>query len=884
MSRFFRHAGSASESSSASSDDEDVTAVRTTLPQRGAIYLSDEEEDVKRVVKSQKDKRYDELVEMTRAIRNSRKINDVAKVTQGFDNLCRAFHNFKTKGKSVIQEDTSNPRIFIKALAELEDFVQEMWESRKKLSKNNAKALPPLKQRLRKYNKDFEEDIAAYRKNPESEPSGSESEQDAAKKEQSEQDEESDEPAKPTDEPAAKQLQKVKRESDSESDSEKWLSSSDSETEEETEGRVLQTLTHTFFLKNQSERTTSKKRERKVHVAGVKDEEDEDDKSWKIVPPADSKKDKALFAKDAEITHAVVIEKMNELVSERGRRGTDRLLLSEQLQLVRQRADQEQLGPALSIKLLIHSIICIFDYNVKVQASMETETWQLCLGKVEELLKVLISNQDIQLNDNIPEESENIAELDEPLLVKASYVVLLERLDDEFVRILQNTDAHSTDYIDRLTDEPHVVRILEDGKSYIETKGTTEEMCRIYLRVIEHLYYKVDKLSLHSDDRVDVDASTTVVQSSDSADCHRVMMDSLCRFIYSKDTTDRIRTRALLCNVYHLALHGHWYDARDLIMMSHLQESIQHSDVPTQVLYNRTIVQLGLCAFRKGLIKDAHNTLQDIQSSGKAKELLAQGLMSQKFSDRTPEQEKVEKRRQIPFHMHINLELLECVYLTCAMLLEIPNMASHVFDYKKRMISKSFHYVLRVSERSPLVGPPESMREHVVAAATAMRTGDWQACRDYMLDVKVWNLFLNPEKTKEMLTRKIQEESLRTYIFTYSSVYDSLSLSTLSEMFELPPPVVHRILSKMMISEELQASWDEPTQSVTLHHAEPTCLQSLALQLADKVGSLVENNERIMDNRYGGYWFKQTWQGQQQSGQSSQMTSGRSRAAVHSQN
>ena len=69
-------------------------------------------------------------------------------------------------------------------------------------------------------------------------------------------------------------------------------------------------------------------------------------------------------------------------------------------------------------------------------------------------------------------------------------------------------------------------------------------------------------------------------------------------------------------------------------------------------------------------------------------------------------------------------------------------------------------------------------------------------------------------------------QSLRAYLLSYASGYTTISLSTLSSMFELSPNIVHSLVSRMMADDSLdsslqmQARWDP---AVLLHRHEPGC-------------------------------------------------------------
>ena len=81
---------------------------------------------------------------------------------------------------------------------------------------------------------------------------------------------------------------------------------------------------------------------------------------------------------------------------------------------------------------------------------------------------------------------------------------------------------------------------------------------------------------------------------------------------------------------------GRYQTARDMLLLSHLADSIHQFDISTQILYNRALVRCGICAFESELLLEAHSALMELAAGARLKELLAQGVSSARFNEVRP--------------------------------------------------------------------------------------------------------------------------------------------------------------------------------------------------------------------------------------------------------
>lgn len=456
---------------------------------------------------------------------------------------------------------------------------------------------------------------------------------------------------------------------------------------------------------------TAKKTKKSVVVTGAA-AADGDDDGFEVV----GRDGKALT-----YTPESILKNLRSIGESRGRKGTDR---AEQIRILEKLLDVA-VSEYQRIRVLLVLISARFDTTSTTGSALDTAQWKAAQQELQKLFTILEANPNIVVieaaEDWEDDEKLPVIDPDELFKIPGNPTAYAERLDDEMTRSLQNIDPHTPEYIERLRDEAQLYESIVRAQLYQErlineVKLETEQtmLARVISRRIEHIYFKpssvVDILENNTWNNIpeSLDSTITPRQATRNTD---VLMRTLTNFIF-KDTDLTRGARAMLCQIYWLALHDRYFEARDHALMSHLTESINGYDTPTQVLFNRALVQIGMAAFRKGLIQDAQYTLQDICGSNRQKELLAQGVQLQRYSQITPDQERLEKQRLYPFHMHINLELLETIYLTSSMLLEIPLLAQlgSAPESKRRIISKQFRRLLEYHERAIFTGPPENTR------------------------------------------------------------------------------------------------------------------------------------------------------------------------------
>lgn len=763
-------------------EDEDSNEVKRVEDRRQWFDDSSEEEDETRVVRSQKVKKWEILTNHCAKIKNKLKIQDYVSTVSEFEELNKQL----SKSENVIQVE-GIPVFYIRTLARLEDAVNNLnKEAQKKLSSNNAKSFNKLKANLKKHNKNYEEDINKFRDNPVESEESSESESESEEKPKAKD-------KKKVEDKKAQGKGKKKSESEDEDDEDDDEEDDDDDKKKDSEE---EDSVEEEWGEGSSEKDSSDVDERPVDPQNRRAfwtiKEDTKDKKEKEVDenrrkPRDKKEDikeaKKEEMKKESYTPEVISAKLKEILERRTKKASNpEAYIQDVKNLLSYCKDSE-----LSLQMLnLLSLLEIENSKDTITAVMPRAVWTSLNDYT--LRTLTIYSPKLPLPENLDETRQTII---------ASLALRVERLSKELAKSFKYLDAKSSEYATRLSDTVLLSRLINKVYKFYEAIEDKKNMSRLAVLAIYEIHYIHDDL-LEEMRTKSKDLTNEIFYSVKDSQAY---INKLSALVFKEgELRDKVLTGLMVS--YHHALHGRYSEARKFFLMSNT--SSLHNDLTIQVFTNRVIVQIGLSAFYIGNVPAAFKSLNEIVSTHRLKELLAQTISLTKEKAAIQD----DKKRAMPYHMYMSTDVIETVYFICAMITDLPKMAMNPSEPDKFTMSRYFKKLLDFHDRQASTGLTEGFREFIIAAAHKLRKGYWKEAYEVLEGLDTWRFVPRQGEVKKLLLENLKECGMITYLLTYSDYYENFSKKQLSEKFEIAVKRVEKALNPLILAGDIDAYWD----------------------------------------------------------------------------
>ena len=386
----------------------------------------------------------------------------------------------------------------------------------------------------------------------------------------------------------------------------------------------------------------------------------------------------------------------------------------------------------------------------------------------------------------------------------------MEKFENELYKLLQFNISNNNEYINSILNEIKFLKLCKKAEKFYSNLNNLNGKAKIYLLVIMHTYYK-------SKESVKALMKKNNLQFEDDDYIKKIIIDddknyfkSLCNNAY-QILDEENKVKVMLYHVYFLCIRNDYEAATKLFNSSNLFELVSVFKSETlKILFNRTLAQLSLCAFKNLDLEEVLRYLTPLCTKGptKLKEYLSQSYT--KDSEKNTLFDREDKKRAIPYIMKINIEDLDTIFYLSSMIYDVPKILLEKifgsdtnidYNYNNHVYERIFYNF----QRQQFNGPSHVDKDKILAITTILMKGDWKRC---IQEIKKLNLIKKYSYLQENLFELIKRTALKCYIIFYMTEYQSFELDKLSKRFEIDANEVKNIINDMILRRQIKAKWN----------------------------------------------------------------------------